>query len=69
MKQTDAAKVLGISASMLSKRWREAMHGKKWPYRMHRRMMDNKEIYSFNECGGAEPTIFAPVNDNNYVEI
>lgn len=38
MKQSDAARILGISPSMLSKRWREAMNGRKWPYRVHRKM-------------------------------
>jgi transposase-like protein len=44
MKQSEAARILGISPSMLSKRWREAMNGRKWPYRVHRKLQ--KEINS-----------------------
>lgn len=34
MPQSDAAKKLGIPASTLSKRWKEAVRKRKWPYRM-----------------------------------
>ena len=33
MPQSEAAKNLGIPASTLSKRWREAAPNRKWPYR------------------------------------
>jgi hypothetical protein len=33
MAQSDAAKKLGIPVSTLSKRWKEAVVGRKWPYR------------------------------------
>jgi hypothetical protein len=33
---------LGMSSSALSKRWREAMKGRKWPYRIHCKL--DKEI-------------------------
>lgn len=38
MKQCDAAKALGVSPSVLCKKWREAMHGRKWPYRFHKKL-------------------------------
>jgi len=34
MPQSDAAKKLGVPTSTLSKRWKEAVRGRKWPYRM-----------------------------------
>lgn len=34
MPQSDAAKKLGIPPSTLSKRWKEAVRKRKWPYRM-----------------------------------
>lgn len=34
MPQSEAAKKLGIPTSTLSKRWKEAVRGRKWPYRM-----------------------------------
>lgn len=34
MAQSDAAKKLGIPPSTLSKRWKEAVRKRKWPYRM-----------------------------------
>jgi len=34
MPQSDAAKRLCIPTSTLSKRWKEAVRGRKWPYRM-----------------------------------
>jgi len=34
MPQADAAKKLGIPPSTLSKRWKEAVRKRKWPYRM-----------------------------------
>lgn len=34
MPQTDAAKQLNIPSSTLSKRWKEAVRKRKWPYRM-----------------------------------
>jgi len=33
MPQSDASKKLGIPTSTLSKRWKEAVQGRKWPYR------------------------------------
>lgn len=33
-KQTRAAKLLGMSPSVLSKRWRKASGGRMWPYRV-----------------------------------
>lgn len=45
MKQSEAARILGISPSMLSKRWREAMNGRKWPYRVHRKL----QVHQFKE--------------------
>ena len=33
MPQQEAAKRLGIPTSTLSKRWKEAVRGRKWPYR------------------------------------
>lgn len=34
MPQSEAAKKLGVPTSTLSKRWKEAVRGRKWPYRM-----------------------------------
>lgn len=42
MSQTDAAKQLKIPASTLSKRWKEAVRNRKWPYRRVQRL--DKEI-------------------------
>lgn len=42
MAQSDAAKKLGIPVSTLSKRWKEAVVGRKWPYRTVSRI--DKEI-------------------------
>jgi transposase-like protein len=42
MRQAAAARRLGMSSSALSKRWREAMKGRKWPYRIHCKL--EKEI-------------------------
>jgi len=40
--QTEAARRLGIPTSTLSKRWKEAVVNRKWPYRMVCKL--NKEI-------------------------
>jgi len=42
MRQAAAAHRLGMSSSALSKRWREAMKSRKWPYRIHCKL--EKEI-------------------------
>jgi len=65
MKQSDAAKILGISASMLSKRWRETMNGKKWPYRVHRKMQKEMDANDEEELS---PAILATMNEE-YIEI
>jgi len=36
--QTQAAKMIGVPTSTLSKRWKEAAQGKKWPYRTLRKL-------------------------------
>lgn len=38
LKQSEAARIMGISTSVLSKRWREATRGKKWPHRIHHKL-------------------------------
>jgi len=42
MPQTQAAKQLGVPTSTLSKRWKEAVRNRKWPYRTIRKL--DKEI-------------------------
>jgi predicted DNA-binding protein (UPF0251 family) len=38
LKQSEAARIMGISTSVLSKRWREVTRGKKWPHRIHHKL-------------------------------
>jgi len=42
IRQAAAARRMGMSSSALSKRWRETMKGRKWPYRIHCKL--EKEI-------------------------
>jgi len=38
MRQNDAARMLGIAPSTFSKRWRQALPARKWPYRQHEKL-------------------------------
>jgi len=38
LKQSEAARVLGIAPSTFSKRWRESLPNRKWPYRKHTKL-------------------------------
>lgn len=74
MKQSEAARILGISPSMLSKRWREAMNGRKWPYRVHKKLQ--KEINSIvtlmedpNEQGESKPAAPLPQEMENRLKL
>jgi hypothetical protein len=58
MPQSEAAKKLGIPTSTLSKRWKEAVRGRKWPYRMICKL--DKEIMTLlhnvpQGANGAQP--------------
>jgi hypothetical protein len=46
LKQSEAARIMGISTSVLSKRWREATSGKKWPHRIHHKLVKGSPLFS-----------------------